>query len=661
MFHPLLRVALALALITPAAAQSPGIAPSGFVYGNSTASSAQPSYNSMTAMLNRAFCTVDNSVLVRLAGAWACLPSANSAMWATSASGVPSITSTPVLGGTLTINNNASALQAPNSGSRLQVGSADNIDSRLTVDAFGTGFPILDMRRTRGTAAARTAVQSGDVIGAMSGFGFDGTNYALGTSANMLATQTWTAGARGTQWRIGTITRDTATYVERLGIEDTGAILVPPTVTGGSQGAGTVNASGLFVSGVAVPTTASIRTKLTTNTTYNVPSTYATVCAALTFLSQSIDGAGYNVTIQVADGTSAQTSCIVPVIVGIAAVTIQGNASNKALVEFTTASTFSFQWQVPQSTIFFIKNLTLNYTGATAAQLGIYHGNTVALDNIAWKCTAGAGAIAMQSTSATTVNYQNAHSFTDTCTSSSALNVGDLGFVSLEPSFVGTIVGTPTYATFVNLYRGGVLSAQNATFVNGAGAAGFSYLVNGNSVIDLTGLVGTFPGTAVENDGSGVIKLSATTGTSVKGQFLGTTTNDNAVAGRVGEYIEATVASASAIILTTGAALNMTSISLTAGDWDVTGAIYFNLGGATSITRLIASLSTTTNTLNLAPGYFADWEQAAAVPGGNQISKSVSSQRFSLASTTTIYLVGFAVFTAGPATEWGKLSARRVR
>ncbi len=57
---------------------------------------------------------------------------------------------------------------------------------------------------------------------------------------------------------------------------------------------------------------------------------------------------------------------------------------------------------------------------------------------------------------------------------------------------------------------------------------------------------------------------------------LGTTTNDNAANGDVGEYVEASVTSGSGgISLTTGNAKTVTSISLTAGDWDVTSLISF--------------------------------------------------------------------------------------
>ena len=74
---------------------------------------------------------------------------------------------------------------------------------------------------------------------------------------------------------------------------------------------------------------------------------------------------------------------------------------------------------------------------------------------------------------------------------------------------------------------------------------------------------------------------------------VGVTTNSNATTGYVGEYISSQVAVASAVALTTATPANVTSISLTAGDWDVDGVIDLNLSGATT-TDWTSGISTTT-------------------------------------------------------------------
>jgi hypothetical protein len=80
--------------------------------------------------------------------------------------------------------------------------------------------------------------------------------------------------------------------------------------------------------------------------------------------------------------------------------------------------------------------------------------------------------------------------------------------------------------------------------------------------------------------------------------LLGTTTNDDASAGQFGEVISSTILAASAVALTTGTAANVTSISLTAGDWDVRGDISWTTAGTTNVTRLVASISQTSATLD---------------------------------------------------------------
>src|ERR1700744_413847 len=57
------------------------------------------------------------------------------------------------------------------------------------------------------------------------------------------------------------------------------------------------------------------------------------------------------------------------------------------------------------------------------------------------------------------------------------------------------------------------------------------------------------------------------------GQIRGTATNDNASAGNVGEYVVSNNTTAQS--LASGTPLNVTSISLTPGDWDVTGSCQF--------------------------------------------------------------------------------------
>lgn len=139
--------------------------------------------------------------------------------------------------------------------------------------------------------------------------------------------------------------------------------------------------------------------------------------------------------------------------------------------------------------------------------------------------------------------------------------------------------------------------------------------------------------------------------------IVGTTTNDNASAGNVGEVIESTLASGSATSLTTSTAKTVTSISLTAGDWDVWGNIWVTPAG--SLTRLRIDLSATDNTIVTAPNGGGSNQSSNAGGTGAAISIN-ATRRVSVASTTTYYLVASADFSS-TATAYGYIGARRRR
>lgn len=142
---------------------------------------------------------------------------------------------------------------------------------------------------------------------------------------------------------------------------------------------------------------------------------------------------------------------------------------------------------------------------------------------------------------------------------------------------------------------------------------------------------------------------------------IGTTTNDNAAAGSIGELLSVNVLAGSAVSLTTNTPANATSLSLTAGDWDVWATIGLVLNAATTLAYCTAWLNSVSATAPSGAGSGAQTSIVAAFTGGNTLIIPVGQRRFSLASTTTIYLgvqAGFAVNTCG---GFGYIGARRVR
>jgi hypothetical protein len=140
------------------------------------------------------------------------------------------------------------------------------------------------------------------------------------------------------------------------------------------------------------------------------------------------------------------------------------------------------------------------------------------------------------------------------------------------------------------------------------------------------------------------------------GQLPATTTNDNAAAGRVGEYVESNIPIASGLTATSGAILNVTSISLTAGDWDVWGVVAANGSGAILV-DFRGGVGTVSGGLPDQSRYAA-WQGSWTTP---TISLVAPQQRLSLASPTTIYLTSFQFFSTAALTVGGTLSARRAR
>lgn len=152
------------------------------------------------------------------------------------------------------------------------------------------------------------------------------------------------------------------------------------------------------------------------------------------------------------------------------------------------------------------------------------------------------------------------------------------------------------------------------------------------------------------------------------GGIVGTTTNSDATAGNVGEFKTTTVAAAGAIAAALSTvSKNVTSVSLTAGDWMVTGTCDIVMTGLTmSINQ--CGLGTTTDTLATqagGSGIGTDPLSIITATNGTTLTGTTSSSapvtRVSLSATTTIYLVANLTYSAGSATQYGTIKAWRMR
>lgn len=197
------------------------------------------------------------------------------------------------------------------------------------------------------------------------------------------------------------------------------------------------------------------------------------------------------------------------------------------------------------------------------------------------------------------------------------------------------------------------MTTNNAVNVGLSGSTGSGKFVGDTSpTISGATLSGsTVLGTPASGTLTNCTALPASAGTTC------TATNDNASAGQLGEYISSTVLVGSSISLSNATAKTITSISLTAGDWEVSGsASTNNSGSATS--SFFAGISTTDNTL---PDAAYCWNAGGSATLGTEAGGAVATIRASLSGTTTYYLVGRATFSSGTQSGCGHIHARRVR
>jgi len=129
-----------------------------------------------------------------------------------------------------------------------------------------------------------------------------------------------------------------------------------------------------------------------------------------------------------------------------------------------------------------------------------------------------------------------------------------------------------------------------------------------------------------------------------------------------GDYIASAVVAGSAVSLTTNTAANITTVSLSQGDWECRGLVSRTLGGTTSVTVLSAGIGTTTATIpTQGTNAVTNTQTAANVMGATGQDSQVGPARFSLAATTTVYLVAKDTFTVSTDAGYGELACRRIR
>ncbi len=108
-----------------------------------------------------------------------------------------------------------------------------------------------------------------------------------------------------------------------------------------------------------------------------------------------------------------------------------------------------------------------------------------------------------------------------------------------------------------------------------------------------------------------------------------------AAAGIAGQCISGTIASDSVVFLSNNVAANVTSISLTAGDWFIVGVLDLTAGATTTLTYISGSAGKTSATLNVGNLFLV-----SAPGGGSSITTGAAIPMLlqNITATTTYYL-----------------------
>lgn len=152
------------------------------------------------------------------------------------------------------INLAGGAVTSP-SNTMLFAANVSGSTSRIAAISYG-GQGFFSAACFGGTRTSPTAVTSGTQCGGVNAFAWD--TAALGgpiASFRTFADQTQAVGAHGSYADIATTPDGSTTLTQVLKFENDGG-MTTPSVAGGDKGAGTINAAGLYINGVAVGTSA---------------------------------------------------------------------------------------------------------------------------------------------------------------------------------------------------------------------------------------------------------------------------------------------------------------------------------------------------------------------------------------------------------------------
>ena len=166
----------------------------------------------------------------------------------------------------------------------------------------------------------------------------------------------------------------------------------------------------------------------------------------------------------------------------------------------------------------------------------------------------------------------------------------------------------------------------------------------------------TFAGVSYVWNGYAWISASAPPAI-VPGHVLGEPSSGKAIAGEIGELIENI--GTGVPLQSGGVGFNVASITLTPGDWDISGVVQLS-GAPITVQQCYASIGNASATNNSNTGWFVN-HTFGGYTSMYSVALPILSNQVSLSANTVYYLVGSFTANAGSGTASGKIRARRMR
>lgn len=304
---------------------------------------------------------------------------------------------------------------------------------------------------------------------------------------------------------------------------------------------------------------------------------------------------------------------------GIAAI-----AANTILANATSSSASPTAFSMPSCST---SSSALNYTTNTGIGCNTSI-NAAQLLGATWASppAAGYGSATPAPVAATILSANSTSAVTITNTAASGAT---LSLVSASNTANGVTVtltgnGVTTPAKSIRVLSGNLQVVNNA---------------NSSSILTLTD--------------AGALSVNSSVTPTYPGGIIGNVTGSNVSAGSVGEP---SISAPAATSLTSATTMNVGSISLTAGDWDVSGSYIYTPAGSTTGTSIFAGLNTTSAAFGSA-GKTAVLQ--TSFPAGAQQVVALPPIQVNSSGSTTVYCVTNTTFSVSTATGQCYFYARR--